>query len=831
VAGFSSARIVNRIDIGGSVLPSGRAPHETSSTSPGVDHRSNDQPTGRYRSKVVRTSNQLAHGSEGNRLVITFGTYQNGLFIHPERSGYAAKVKDMSGAVDLALEFMGASSGNILLTSTGTMAPSPAIDSALDKLAQSGHSLDVISFWELAPSLSEMVSNDVVVVSLSVPPLLWEGTSFNVNATVYSPQAKDATIRWTAGSEILSEEVHSLAAGTQQVNFLVQAPPSDLYPLEVQVVAEGDPRPQNNVQYAAVKVYPSPRVLVLSPRTSDAQNLVRNLQADGIEVNALPPDQMPTNLNDLNDYRVIFLHNFLASQLSQEQMAALKIFVTKHGGGLVFLGGRNSYTLGGYKNTLLEPIMPIKLEPPPRPNPATLVLVIDKSSSMKMFGALIQPIDLAKEAAMRVIESLGTDDMLGLITYDRDYKWDLPVSALGDGLTLRRALDIVSQIRSGGGTKTYNALQGAIDGLRSSGLAQDSFIILLSDGKSADGKWDTFQELASAAYADGITISTVALGPGVDQETMRRIAEAGKGRYYEVMDPTDLPRIMLSESKAARNENIQDGLTDLRVGEDNHPVLSGMNIADLPILNAYNAVTSKADLGAEDVLLSSNFNDPVFSVWQVGLGRVAAWMGDLGEEWSTGWTDPNAPGFRTFWSQVARYSLPDPSLSAASMNMSFDSQSITLQASILDEFGMPVNFAKPQFAFSKQDGTVELNSLPQTGAGIYQIQLPRASEGVYKSVLNYTHKEKEFLIEDSFVINYPAEYAAIEPTEGQANLTRWAELGSGQIVSLQDERVAPSETDIRFTAKTDAWKLLLSAILLFWPVEIAFRRRWLPWVT
>jgi hypothetical protein len=288
---------------------------------------------------------------------------------------------------------------------------------------------------------------------------------------------------------------------------------------------------------------------------------------------------------------------------------------------------------------------------------------------------------------------------------------------------------------------------------------------------------------------------------------------------------------MLSESKAARNENIQDGLTSLRVGEDNHPVLSGLNMADLPVLNAYNAVTSKADIGAEDVLLSNNFNDPVFSVWQVGLGRVAAWMGDLGEEWTTSWSDSNAPGLQTFWSQVVRYSLPDPSLGPAAINVSTDNHSITVQASILDEFGVPVNFAKPQFAFSNQDGAVELSTLPQTGPGIYEIQMPRASEGVYQSVLNYVSKEKDIFIEDSFVINYPEEYALLDQTEGQANLTRWAELGGGQIISLKEELAAPSETNIRITARADDWKWVILAILLFWPVEIAVRRRWLPWVT
>ena len=103
----------------------------------------------------------------------------------------------------------------------------------------------------------------------------------------------------------------------------------------------------------------------------------------GIVVDRVTPENLPVELPSLTQYRVIFLNNFLASKLQPEQALALNLYVKRLGGGLIFLGGRNSYTLGGYKNSIFEHMLPVKLEPPPRPSPATFVLIIDRSSSMR----------------------------------------------------------------------------------------------------------------------------------------------------------------------------------------------------------------------------------------------------------------------------------------------------------------------------------------------------------------------------------------------------------------------------------------------------------------
>ena len=122
----------------------------------------------------------------------------------------------------------------------------------------------------------------------------------------------------------------------------------------------------------------------------------------------------------------------------------------------------------------------------------------------------------------------------------------------------------------------------------------------------------------------------------------------------------ELPGVVTGETRATQSENVQEGETTVDTHTSGHPLLSGMNLADFPTLNAYNALKSRADEGAEDILISSSFDDPLLSAWQYGLGRVVAWMGDAGEEWTLNWLDWDK--LALFWSQVIRYALPDPGI-------------------------------------------------------------------------------------------------------------------------------------------------------------------------
>ena len=518
----------------------------------------------------------------------------------------------------------------------------------------------------------------------------------------------------------------------------MQAGAQGITTLEAVASWEDDARPENNRAFATVEVFASPRILMVTEDLGSASDFQQALVISGMEVSFMEPGDLPTDLETLEPYQIVILHNILAETLTAEQMLTLEVFVSQRGRGLIFIGGRNSYTLGGYENTPLETMLPVILEPPERKErpPVTLVLVLDRSGSMGQSRVTqVQPIELAREAAMRAIETLTPDDYLGVLTYSGDFVWDVNVNRLGDGLTLRLALDAVSRVKDSGGTNMFAALEEVVRELEITPTTETRHILLLSDGKSFDGSPEEFQALAEAAQALDVTISTISLGIQSDTETMALIADSGKGRYFDVLDPLDLPRILVSESRAARSENVQLGETALLSGEEKHPILAGFSLSELPTVSGYNALTSKVDQGAEDVLLSANFEDPLLSVWQLGLGRVAAWMSDLGEEWAGNWSGWSRQG--QFWAQVVRYALPDPSLSPAQVDISVGPTRVTVDVQIQTPGGVPVNLADVEFSFADASGQAYTARVPQVGPGIYQLEFDRPVEGAYRGVVSY----------------------------------------------------------------------------------------------
>jgi hypothetical protein len=383
----------------------------------------------------------------------------------------------------------------------------------------------------------------------------------------------------------------------------------------------------------------------------------------------------------------------------------------------------------------------------------------------------------------------------------------------------------------------YQAMGDALDAMTAlpTDAPSNRHMLVLSDGQSTDGSDERFRQLAAEARAKGITVSTIALGQAADDELLSQIADAGKGRFYLVEDASQLPRIMISESQAARSENIQLGQTSLKIGESGHPILSSLSPSQLPLLSGYNALSSKAEQGAEDVLVSSNFGDPILSAWQYGLGRVAAWTGDIGEEWTGNWPDAESKG--VFWAQVVRYVLVDPALNPAQVNVIVEPNRLLVDATIYSSEGEPVNLSEVAFSYTGQQNAEQQNAvqsvrLIQQSAGRYQAELPRPPEGAYRAVLTYSASNGQTVeVPAPFAVNPPAEWLPQNPTAGQNALAAWAEAANGELTSYEALAQSDNQVDQKEPAGgRDTWWRLMLALVIYWPLEIAIRRRWMPWM-
>jgi uncharacterized membrane protein len=772
-----------------------------------------------------------------NRLVVAFAAEPRALL--PSGGPWPAldgRASNLAGALELAGELLGSSPGKVILVSDGRADQPARVAAAAANLARQNHTLDGIHL----PPRPE--ANDLAVSAPAAPQNLWSGTPFDLLLPVHAPAGVEPVLLQL---KINAEDAAILAepAGAGLYRFHIPALPQGIATLQVTAGAGGaeagaagaDPFLGNNAAYAALQVFAPPRVVFVTsePAGAAAGRFGQALAENGLQVDVLDPQALPTNLENLQAYRVIFLHNLLSSQLGREQMQALQVFVSRLAGGLIFLGGRNSYTLGAYQTTLLEPLLPVKLEPPPRSErpPVVFLLILDHSSSMDIRSAAddVRPIDLAREAALRAIETMQPADHLGVLSFNDAFNWDVPIRPLGSGLSLRAAQDAVSGVQATGGTHMHQAMQTGLEGMANlpPEASPSRHILILSDGQSSDGSPAEFRHLAEEAQAQGITISTIAFGEDADTDVLSQIAEVGQGRFYAVTEAEDLPRILIYESQAARSENVQAGQTSLKLGEAGHPILSGLSPRQLPELGGYNALSSRATEGAEDVLVSASFDDPILSTWQYGLGRVVAWTGDIGEEWTGAWP---AGVEGVFWSQVVRYALVNPALGPAQVDVRVTETRLVVEAAISGPSGEPLDLAEVTFTYADPAGAARSFGLAQASAGTYRLELPRPPPGAYRAVLAYSGEAGQKIeVPAPFAVNPPEEWQPGSAAGGAANLAAWAGMAGGQLL-LPEAALAPESApagDRTAGAGDWRWRLLL-ALAILWPAEIAVRRRFLP---
>jgi Ca-activated chloride channel family protein len=185
--------------------------------------------------------------------------------------------------------------------------------------------------------------------------------------------------------------------------------------------------------------------------------------------------------------------------------------------------------------------------------PVNVALVIDRSGSM---GG--QRIQQAKQAALMAIDMLRSDDIISLVAYDSAAEVLIPATKLGDGKMIREA---ISALRVNGSTALYAGTQlGGAEVAKFFNAQQVNRVILLSDGIANIGP-SSPQELANLGAklaAQGISVSTIGLGLGYNEDLMARLADASDGNHSFVEHPDQLARLMSLELNDALAVVAQD---------------------------------------------------------------------------------------------------------------------------------------------------------------------------------------------------------------------------------------------------------------------------------
>lgn len=191
--------------------------------------------------------------------------------------------------------------------------------------------------------------------------------------------------------------------------------------------------------------------------------------------------------------------------------------------------------------------------------PLNIALVIDRSTSMSGDKFVH-----AKKASQRLIEMLGPDDRLAIISYGSDVTVESD-SRIANTANKAKMRQVVQRLKLRGGTNLSGGYLQGVDSISPFASGQTiNRVILLSDGKANEGIVAIGQlgEIARKGLDQGITLSTLGIGLDFNEVLMTRMAREGAGNYYFVEDEKALAEIFVEEwgglsSAIAKNATVR----------------------------------------------------------------------------------------------------------------------------------------------------------------------------------------------------------------------------------------------------------------------------------
>src|ERR1022692_3279395 len=464
-----------------------------------------------------------------------------------------------------------------------------SITRAIWQAQQRGVPIDVIP-------LAGRPRPSLVLESVSTPAQVFSGERFPVDITLDSPRAAPATVEIAAEGKALGASRVNLSAGTNQFRAHASVSATGAIELAGRISAPGLGEGLGEAHFDSARALRRPRFLLITNDPADAEaHLMRTLEANQFDVQRAPSGPP----EKLDDYQLVIFNNWDMQSVPLPRKTALEEFV-KQGGGLLWIGGDRNVYVEKKEEDALERTLPAKLAPPRTPEGTAVVLIIDKSSSMEG-----KKMDLARQAAVGVVENLRPVDQVGVLIFDNSFQWSVPLRRADDRTSIKR---LISGITPDGGTQIAPALTEAYRKILTS-KAVYKHIVLLTDGISEEGDSMT---LSKDAVANHVTISTVGLGQDVNRAFLEKVAQLAQGRAYFLNDPSGLEQIVLRD--------VKEHTGSTAVEKDVHPevvnraeILDGVGIETAPPLRGYVRFQTRP---TTDLILRAGQEDPLLVRWQ-----------------------------------------------------------------------------------------------------------------------------------------------------------------------------------------------------------------------
>ena len=569
-----------------------------------------------------------------------------------------------------------------------------------------------------------------------------------------------------------------------------------------------DALPANNDALALVDVRGKLRLLYIESDAAEGQYLMQAMEKEGVQLELRQPGNIPSSLDQLAGYDGIILSDVPAHQLGEPTMNAMRDYVDKLGGGLIMLGGPQSFGVGGYYRTPIEEILPVRLKSPDEEEKqsAAVALVIDRSGSMAG-----EKLEMAKSAAIATSEVLGRNDFIGVYAFDSEAHVVVPMTRL---TSVAVVAGQIAAVASGGGTNLQPAFEQARAALQRV-KAKVKHMIILTDGQTSGGGYEA---LASQCRGEGMTISTVSIGEGSHVALLQAIASAGGGQSYSTMDASTMTRIFTQDTLMHTGRMIREEPFTPEFVEK-HPMLAGFEKWDSPALLGYVKTLRKA---TAQIPLVTDLGDPLLAHWRFGLGKVTAFTSDAKSRWGSLWIT-RWPGFSRFWSQVLRETARPPQGRHMDLATQMQGDDALLRVDLQEDAGTRANDARveAEIFFVAADSlgaplkSVQKITLGQSGPGLYEGSFRPDQAGVY---LIRAQSGAEMV--SAGIVHNPSSEASL----GTVNETLLSEATSITGGGLLKEGQVPDLSTTKAVQYIEMWPPIIIAMLFLFLIDIAIRR-------
>lgn len=600
----------------------------------------------------------------------------------------------------------------------------------------------------------------------------------------------------------------------------------------------GDTLLANNTADAFTCIQGKGRVLyVNNMKDGGGDRLRQALEQEGINVEEISVDQVPNDLMTFQNYDAVILANVAHGAGGITDDHFLTAYVHEMGGGLVMIGGDESFGAGGWQGSKLEEILPVNMDiPAQREIPKGALVLIMHSCEMpdgNYWG---------EQCALKAVETLSDRDEIGVISFNNwgggggnGSQWDFPLAEKRDGSKVTAA---IKNMKLGDMMSFEECMDLALNGgpggrgLKDSD-AKQKHVIIISDGDPSAPS----QALYDAYKAAKITVSTVSVYPHgqVVQPQLQQIAQTLKGRAYGPINGNfnQLPQIFIKEATVVRRTLIFEDNKGIPIKQrpSASELVKGLDLSSLPVTGLV-LTSAKSSPQIEMPLLAGKNNDPLLAHWQTGLGKSVVFTSDASSKWAATWV--GSPLYSKFWSQVVR-GVARPGVSSDwEVTTRLDGERLKIHVSAVGKDNQALGFQTIRGHVIGPDGKAREVRLVQTGPGEYDAEMEASQPGNHVVMLNARAPNGEVSLLPPAGVAMTRSPELRELHSNDAILQQIAERTGGRVLDPFDTTTADvfrRDEGLKVTASPlPVWDIVIPILLGLILVDVATRRIAWDWL-